>query len=76
MTITLIPIPDGAKCQEASQFSVTFYIPCDEPATTIVYHERDRRGYYMCSGCASHNIRNRGGKWVTGIPETEDLRNK
>lgn len=61
-----IQIPADAKCQEASIFSTVKYIPCGKPATAIVYSERDERGYYMCAGCASHNIANRGGKLVVG----------
>ena len=57
-------IPDDARCQEASILSRATYIPCNAPATTIVYHDRDGRGYYMCEPCADHNIRNRGGKLV------------
>jgi hypothetical protein len=60
-----IRIPDDAKCQEASVLSVKEYIPCHAKATAIVFHEKDRRGYYMCDPCADHNIHNRGGKLVT-----------
>jgi hypothetical protein len=63
--IDLIPIPEGSECQEASILSHSKYIACRAPAIAIVYHERDRRGYLMCFGCASHNISNRGGKLVT-----------
>ena len=68
--ISLIPIPPGAKCQEASIHSVNRYIACGDPATTIVYHERDNRGYYMCDPCADHNCSNRGGKLVTISPDS------
>ncbi len=67
--IPLIPIPEEARCQEASIFSQSSYIACNQPAAAIVYHERDARGYYMCLGCASHNIRNRGGKIVTAFTQ-------
>jgi len=60
-----IPIQDDARCQEASILSRGTYIACSAPATTIVYHEKDGRGYFMCDPCADHNIRNRGGKLVT-----------
>jgi hypothetical protein len=63
--IDLIPIPEGSECQESSIFSTHSYIPCGGDAVAIVYSERDSRGYLMCSGCADHNIRNRGGKLVT-----------
>ncbi len=65
MAIDLVPIPDGSKCQEASILSTHSYIPCGRPAVAIVYSDRDRRGYLMCIGCASHNLSNRGGKLVT-----------
>lgn len=65
MIIPLIPIPDDALCQEASPLSVNSYIPCAKPAVAIIYHRRDGRGYYMCDGCADHNIRNRDGLLVS-----------
>ena len=40
------------------------YFPCGQPAVAIVYHDKDRRGYYMCLACADHNVRNRGGRLV------------
>lgn len=58
------PIPAEMRCQEASVFSRDSYIPCNGPAVAIVHHDKDRRSYYMCAGCASHNIHNRGGKLV------------
>lgn len=39
-----------------------FYVPCNKPAETLVYHKRDDRTYRMCEMCADHNIRNRGGE--------------
>jgi putative hemolysin len=55
-------IPKGARCQEASPMSRRLYIPCGAPAVAIVYHDRDKRSYYMCVPCADHNCRNRGGR--------------
>lgn len=75
-TIKIIQIPEGSECQEASILSQSNYIPCTRPAVAIIYHERDRRGYYMCDGCADHNVKNRGGKWVGGTKETEYLRER
>jgi hypothetical protein len=66
----LIPIPPNSLCQEASMYSTNKYIPCGVPATTIVFHDRDNRGYFMCDGCADHNCRNRGGKLVTISPKS------
>ncbi len=63
-------IPKGATCQEASTQSRGMYIPCGNPATAIIHHDRDGRGYYMCPPCAYHNIRNRGGKFEAGIDPT------
>jgi hypothetical protein len=64
--IPLIPIPKDAECQEASIHSVTKYIACGKTAVTIIYNN-DCRGYYMCLGCAAHNVSNRGGKVVTAL---------
>jgi len=72
--IPLIKLPEGSLCQEASTLSINSYIPCGRIAETIVYHEKDRRGYLMCGACAAHNVYNRGGRWVTGLSETEYLR--
>lgn len=49
------------RCEEASLMSREFYIPCNQPATTFVYHSRDKRSYRMCDACAWHNIKNREG---------------
>jgi hypothetical protein len=57
-------IPDNAKCQEASMLSRAYYIPCNAPAVAIVYHDKDQRGYYMCTPCTDHNVRNRGGRLI------------
>jgi len=47
-------------CEEASNWSVSYYIPCNAPATKMVYSPRDKRAYRMCDACAHHNIKNRG----------------
>ena len=52
-------------CEEASIYSRETYIPCGVPATTVVYHDRDKRSYNMCTCCAEHNLRNRGGKLIS-----------
>ncbi len=54
--------PRQPRCEEASMFSVTGYIPCNAPATTIVFHGRRERPYWMCDSCADHNVKNRGGR--------------
>jgi hypothetical protein len=61
-------VPEGARCQEASFLSRGTYIPCNAPATKVIFHDKDRRGYYMCNPCADHNVRNRGGRDVTAKP--------
>jgi hypothetical protein len=62
-------LPAGARCQEASHLSRQSYIACRAPATHVIWHDKDRRGYYMCDACADHNVRNRGGRDVThGTP--------
>lgn len=69
------PIPKDAKCQEASVYSHTCYIPCCAPAVAVIRHEKDNRDYYMCLPCADHNLRNRGAKLIrqrkgTGLKES------
>jgi len=49
------------KCEEASMFSRETFIPCGDRATSIVWHNKDKRAYAMCFGCADHNVKNRGG---------------
>jgi hypothetical protein len=58
-------IPWEHMCQEANSLSVDRYIPCATPAVAIVYHRKDRRGYYMCMNCTVHNLKNRGGYLVS-----------
>lgn len=52
---------DRLKCEEASPLSYNIKIDCGAPAEVIIWHNKDRRAYAMCFGCADHNIRNRGG---------------
>jgi len=52
---------DLLKCREASMFSRETFIPCGKPATSLVWHNKDKRAYPMCDMCADHNIKNRGG---------------
>lgn len=65
-----LPVPEGAHCQEASIMSRAAYVPCGAPATSIVRHDKDGRSYLMCTPCADHNLRNRGGKLVSSLDET------
>ena len=60
-TINDKTIPEGTTCQEVSIFSQRTYIPCERPAVAIVKN-RDPEPYYMCAGCTSHNVANRGAK--------------
>lgn len=48
-------------CEEASTLSKETYIGCGHDAHFLVWHDRDRRAYTMCLGCAYHNVDNRGG---------------
>lgn len=47
-------------CEEASPMSASFYIPCNAPASKIVFSPSDKQEYRMCAPCASHNVNNRG----------------
>jgi len=62
----------GLRCEEASNLSREFFIPCSKPVDAAVWHDRDRRLYMMCFGCASHNVVNRGGRLV--VDATKDGR--
>lgn len=46
-------------CEEASIFSKEKYIPCGRPARFLV-RNKDTKPYFMCEGCAYHNVHNRG----------------
>jgi len=50
---------EGKTCEEASMLSSDRYIPCGKPAVALVKN-RDPRPYFMCMGCADHNVTNRG----------------
>lgn len=50
---------EGKLCVEAHVASRQFYVPCGNPATTIV-KTRDAAAYAMCKFCADHNFSNRG----------------
>jgi len=51
----------GKTCQEASSMSFKTFIPCCKPATMLVKN-RDPEPYFMCLGCAWHNVNNREAK--------------
>ena len=60
------PKPSTSKvCEEASPASKEHYIPCMQPATALVYHDKEKATYHMCVGCADHNVINRGALLVT-----------
>jgi hypothetical protein len=44
-------------CEEASLMSHDAYIPCNAPASKLMFSARDRRVYRMCEACADHNTR-------------------
>lgn len=55
--------PNG--CEEAALMpaGVTKYFPCNRPAVSIVgWKGREDSPIRMCSGCADHNVKNRGGE--------------
>lgn len=55
--------PNG--CQEAALGFPGSYIPCNQPAVSIVgWKGRSDAPIRMCFGCKDHNIRNRGGEVV------------
>ncbi len=57
--------PKGFRCQEASPLAKTKYIACGMPATRVVtYLPHRSETYCMCTGCADHNVRNRGARYV------------
>jgi deoxycytidylate deaminase len=68
-----VPILFGATCEEVvtaipcKQCQQLIYLRCEAPAKVVVWHEKDRRAYYMCEVCGSHNIHNRGGVDVTRV---------
>ncbi len=62
---------DGKTCEEASIFSREKYIPCGKPAMALVKN-RDPKPYFMCEGCADHNVRNRGAHIVAVKPGMEE----
>lgn len=61
LVTSLTEIPPDARCQEASRFSCKTYIPCSQPAVSII-DNGDSRPYYMCGPCANHNVKNRRAK--------------
>jgi hypothetical protein len=49
-------------CEEASLNSLQFYIPCNNPAVSVVgWRGRNDSPVRMCAFCADHNVKNRGG---------------
>jgi hypothetical protein len=59
-------------CEEASTLSHKFYIPCNQPAVTIVgWQGRNEKPIRMCAMCENHNIKNRGGYRVEAFTGTE-----
>lgn len=56
-----LPFPEDRTCEEASPLSRAMYIPCGNPATSIVFNG-DPQPYFMCHDCAQHNVLNRGAR--------------
>ena len=71
MPVITVALPRGATCEEVvtalhcRECMQPIYLRCEHPAKVVVWHEKDRRAYYMCEVCGSHNIHNRGGVDVT-----------
>ena len=65
---TAWPNPLVAKehcCEEAALNSTTHYIPCNQPAVSIIgWKGRSDKPIRMCIMCADHNIKNRGGEFI------------
>lgn len=76
VSILKLDVPDielrGRPCEEASTLSRETFIACGKPASFLVFHSGDGRAYRMCYGCASHNVKNRGGVLVGRDPDGED----
>jgi len=60
------PIAFQIRCQEAHTLSKEFYIPCGQEAVALI-ENKDSYLYFMCEGCTSHNVKNRGGKIVAEL---------
>ena len=57
-------------CEEAAMISSAFYIPCNQPARFIVgWKGRAETPIRMCTMCADHNVRNRGGEIIGYLDE-------
>ncbi len=72
---SLVPLaaPPNVHCQESSGVSTPYIagLMCLRPAKFII-RNKDPKQYYMCAGCADHNVANRNAEYVkTG--ETFDI---
>lgn len=79
---TIIPNDDPfvaqlGCCEEASMHSGSvmpgIYVPCNNPASVIIWSPRDKRNYLMCRGCGNHNVKNRGAVLAGGFSSMEAL---
>jgi hypothetical protein len=59
-------------CEEASPASRDRYVPCNQPATAVVFSEVDQRDYRMCPACADHATKNRGMKLLGRYQSSSD----
>ena len=47
-------------CQETTGMIGNEYLRCGAPAVALIQHRGRHEGpYYMCRGCADHNVHNR-----------------
>jgi hypothetical protein len=60
------------RCEEASVFSTSAYIPCNAPAVAIVgWKGRSDAPIRMCDACEFHNVKNRGGHRLSAFVAEE-----
>lgn len=68
---------DGFWCQEVVTANQFMTINCRKPAVCLIWHDRDKRAYFMCHMCGSHNMMNRSGRLVIdATPGGELVREK
>ena len=57
-------------CQETTGMIGNEYLQCGAPAVALIQHRGRHEGpYYMCLGCANHNIHNRNADLVAWFDE-------
>lgn len=70
-----VHLPLDATCEEVvtavpcKNCQQLIYLRCEAPAKMVVWHQKDRKAYYMCEICGDHNVHNRGGVNVTRVQQ-------